>query len=140
MSGRARFLAYSILFVLAAVALQLPDAQLAEPIDSFRPAPPTPTVTPSPLTSTEVNRQDRVGRAHRRRETRAFDRRPLLAVLPLDLGGVRIEIAGLAEDGKTTILSIAAGARGQRYAEDLYRRALAAYGDSGADYTVRWKR
>lgn len=139
MSRPARLAVFAALFVLAVVALELPDATLSPPT---RPpdttAAPKPTATPPSLTAAEVNRQDRVSATHRRRETRAFDARPLLAVLPLELAGVRIEIAGLAADQHTTILTIGAGPRGRRYALALYRRALAAYGDPGTAYAIRW--
>lgn len=138
MSRVARVCVFAALFVGAVVALELPDSgiQLSPRVT------PTPMATAEPpaITAAEADRQDRVGAMHRRREARAFDRRPLLSVLPLELAGVRIRIAGLAADDRTTILSISAGRRGRDFAEALYRRALAAYGDSGDEYTVQWSR
>lgn len=138
MSRWFRLLAVAVLFAIAAVVLQLPEKQLT--LSGKAPADPaTPATTPPSLTAAQINRQDRVSRAHRRRETRAFDRRPLLAVLPLELAGVRIEIGGLSADGRTTVLTITPGPRGRPYAEHLYWRALSAYGDSGSAYDVRWR-
>lgn len=104
MSRRARLLAFAALFVLAVVALQLPETQVPAPSPPSSTATRPPTSTPPPLVAAQLDQQDRVGRLHRRRETLAFDRRPLLSVLPLELAGVGIEIAGLAADGRTTIL------------------------------------
>lgn len=129
------------LFALAAIALQLPDLQTPPSDPGVAPVTPTPTpvaTAPEPLTAAQINRQDRTSAAQRRRETRAFDRRPLLAALPIELAGVRIDIAGLAADQRTTILELTPGPRGRAYAWAVYRRALAALGDSGHAYSTRW--
>lgn len=145
MSRPVRWLAIAGLLLLAAVGLQLPDQGLKPRLPRSEEQPAEPgkspaTPTPPALASAELNRQDRVNRAHRRRETRAFDLRPLLAVLPLELAGVRVDVVGLAADNRTTILEIAAGPRGRAYAEAVYSRTLSAYGDRGTAYTVRWAR
>ncbi len=69
-----------------------------------------------------------------------FDGRPLLTQLPLELAGVRIDIAGLAADRETTILSIDPGTRSRAHARAIYRRVLAAYRDAGHAYELEWTR
>lgn len=139
MNPAGRSILLVVLLLVAALILRLPDTEFGSP---HRPVtePPiaTPSATPPLLSAKAADRQDRVDDAHRRRETRAFDDRPLLAVLPVTLGGVRIAIEGLSADGVTTELSISAGSRGREYAEAVYRRALVAFGDSGDAYAVRW--
>jgi hypothetical protein len=140
MTRAARAAALCALLLVAAIALRLPDAEFA----SRRPETGEVTVprspTPPVVRAAAANRQDRTRRAHRRRETRAFDGRPLLAVLPLELGGVRITIEGLAADGTTVDLRVSAGPRGQLYARAVYQRALTAFADPGNAYRVRWVR
>lgn len=142
MTRASRRILLAVLVGVAAVGVAL-DGQ-----DPATPSLPRPAATaqgslssrnaaPRP-TRSQVNRQDQVSAAHRRRETRAFDDRPLLAVLPLELAGVKIEITGLARDGRTE-LEVRPGPQGSGYARSLYRRALAVYGDSGNAYTVRWR-
>ncbi len=129
--------------VLAAIAAAVtlgseqPPQRAASP---RRTSTPTPTVTPSPpaLDRAVLNRQDRSDRRHRQREARAFDSRPLLSQFPLELGEVRIDIAGLAADGHTTIVMIDPGRRSHEFAHAVYERALTTYGDSGTAYKVKW--
>lgn len=138
MTRAARAVALGVLLLVAAVALRLPDTEFRQPRPAARHPTPTASATPPSVSQRETDRQDRVGAAHRRRETRAFDERPLLAALPIRLGGVGIAIEGLAPDGVTTELRVSAGPRGRVYAEALYGRALAAFGDTGGAYEVRW--
>src|SRR4051794_5562011 len=120
MSRFGRLLTLAGLFLVAAVAIEIPDATTDPPIPPQRSA--AATATPPALTPAQTNRQDRVGARHRLREVLAFDGRPLLSLLPIELAGVRIEIAGLAVDRRRTIVSVSAGPRGRDYAETLYRR------------------
>jgi hypothetical protein len=137
--GRGRVVAGGAACVAVAAAFGLPEAQVVDrPPQAAGPVP-APSVAPPVIGREEANRQDRVGRAHRKRETRAFDGRPLLAVLPLKLGGVRIAIAGLAPDGRTAILEVSHGQRAHAYARRVYERALAAVDDDGTAYRVRWR-
>lgn len=123
--------------VTAALGLRVPEASIS-PSPRLRSIPqPTPKQSPPKLSAVAIDRQDRVTRAHRDRETRAFDERPLLALLPLELAGVRIEISGLAADGRRTILRVYAGPRTAGFATTVYRRALSAAGDDGAAYELR---
>jgi hypothetical protein len=102
----------------------------------------TPTSTPAPprLDHATLDRQDRTNSQQRRREQRAFDDRPLLAQLPLTLGGVRIDLAGLAADHRDLIVRIDPGARSRAFSLAVYRRALHALGDTGRGYRVEWAR
>jgi hypothetical protein len=103
---------------------------------------PAPTSTPAPpaVRPEVIEDQDRVSASHRRREARAFDQRPLLNALPIERAGVRVDIAGLAADGRTTVLTLSPGSRSRAFAEQVYRRALAAQGDTAAAYRIRWQR
>lgn len=85
----------------------------------------------------ELNRQDRVTRAHQARESRALEDRPLLSELPLELGPVALDAAGLAADGRRTIVTVPGPDRPM--AEAAYRQALAALGDPGSAYELRWE-
>ena len=103
-----------------------------------RTTPPAVTTTPSPPQPSRgvVDLQDRTSRAHRHREARAFDMRPLLNALPIRRDGVRIDVAGLAADTRHAVIAIAPGRRSRRHARSVYRRLLAATGDSGRAYTI----
>lgn len=135
------------LTVLALASANLPaisdrPASRPRPSEHDVAATPEPTRTPVPpsLGRDVINRQDRSTRRDRARESRAFDRRPLLTQLPLELAGVRIDIAGLAADRETTLLSIDPGPRSRAHARAAYERALAAYRDSGHGYELEWAR
>jgi hypothetical protein len=77
-----------------------------------------------------------VTRAHRRRESRALDERPLLSELPLELGLISIDAAGLTPDGRRTVITLTGPDR--VVAEAAYRQALQALGDPGTAYAPRW--
>lgn len=143
MTGRTRAVALAGLLLVAVIVIELPDAELPgrhRPETASPPSRLRPTPAPPRLDSRTINQQDRTNPAQRRREHRDAARRPLLAVLPINLAGVRIGVGGIGADGRTTTIAIDAGRRGRRYAAALFARALAAYGDSGAGYSVRWVR
>lgn len=129
------------LAVLAAAGAGSGDeAEYTRSRTAGRPSPsPAPVGTPTPprLPRKVLDRQDRVTRAHRHRETRAHDRRPLLAHLPLERDGVRIDIAGLAADHRSTILTLTG--RSPSRARRAYRTELARHGDTGRAYRARWR-
>jgi hypothetical protein len=104
-------------------------------------AAPRAVATPRPpaLDHDAINRQDRTGQAHRAREARLFDTRPLLSELPLELADVRIDLAGLHRDGHTLILGIEPGPRSRAYALRVYQGALHTFGDSGSGYRLQWR-
>lgn len=144
MTRRTRRLALSGLFVLAVVGLELPDADLKvrpqRELTAHASPARRPTPVPPQLDRQEINEQDRTSAAHRRRELRDAAARPLLAVLPVELAGVRMAVDGIAADDRTTTIAIDPGQRGRAYASALYRRAMTAYGDPGSVYSVRWVR
>lgn len=135
--------AVSLVIVAAAVAVGLAGGGQAEDRAAEPPARErrSPASGPRPghrrRTLAEINRQDRVGRAHRRRETRAFERRPLLQRLPVVSQGVTIDIGGLAADGRTTVLTISIGPGSRRHAIGVYRRWLRRTRDTGEAYRAR---
>lgn len=108
-----------------------------------------PARAPSPLSLADnsgrvaspaaIDRQDHVSRAHEKREARAFDQRPLLAQLPLTYHGVRIDIAGLAADGRTTRLAVTATPDATGTPRAVYQEALRAFGDTGGAYLPRFR-
>jgi hypothetical protein len=139
------------LAALAAIAAAItlgaqPPSEQATPL----PAPPTvtpapvppaePTPAPPPLETAEINRQDRTSRHHRDREADVFDARPLLSRLPLERDGVRIDIAGLAADDRTTVLAMDSGRASRARARALYESALRRAGDPGTAYVLEWAR
>jgi hypothetical protein len=138
--------------VIALTVVGLAAANLTPTCDrpSSRPRPsqrdvaatPVATRTPEPpkLGRDVIDRQDRTTRRERKRESRALDSRPLLTQLPLERAGVTIDIAGLAADRQTTILSIDPGTHARAHARAVYQRALAAYRDSGDAYELEWTR
>lgn len=100
----------------------------------------TRTPAPPPLERDAIDRQDRSSTTRRRAEARVYDSRPLLTLLPATSAGVRIDIGGLAADGRTTILAIDPGPRSRAHA----RRVLAALfdrtRDRGDGYRLEWAR
>jgi hypothetical protein len=141
---RVRTLIALTVIGLAAASLPATSDRPASPRPSQRDfaATPVPTRTPVPprLGRDVIDRQDRSTRRERERESQVFDGRPLLTQLPLELAGVRIDIAGLAADGETTLLSIDPGTRSRAHARAIYRRVLAAYRDTGHAYQLEWTR
>ena len=85
------------------------------------------------MTPAQINRQDRPSRALLRRQQAAAAARPMLSALPITARGVTIAIAGLDDDGRTTILELR-GRRGRAHTLAVYRRELRRYGDSGRAY------
>lgn len=140
----------ALLTLAALAAMAAAVALSAQP--STRPTPgsptetatatPTPAGTPAPprLGGAAINRQDRVSAAHRVREARVLDSRPLLARLPMTRGGVRIDIAGLSADERATVLAIDPGQRSRAHARATYRRELRRAGDPGDAYVLEWAR
>jgi hypothetical protein len=130
------------LTALAALTAALGDPERAERPVASTPAPPdrtpAPIITPVPprLSRREVNRQDRISAAQRRRESRALDDRPLLAELPLELGQVTIDLAGQAPDQRRALLTLTGP--DEHTARRVYRQTLRALGDPGTAYQVRW--
>jgi hypothetical protein len=102
---------------------------------------PAETVTPQPprVGAKTLDGQDRVSRTQRRVEARVFDARPLLSRLPLTRGGVRIDIAGLAPDDRTTILAIDPGRRTRAHARAVVEALQRRIGDRH-DYRLEWAR
>jgi hypothetical protein len=100
------------------------------------------TRTPAPprLDRTAINRQDRTGARHRDREAEVVDTRPLLSRLPLTRAAVRLDIAGLSPDDRSTVLVIDPGARARAHARAVYQAELARAGDSGDAYVLEWAR
>jgi hypothetical protein len=142
MHGRGVAIVILASLALAAAALTAPpDTQRARPAPTraVRSLVPARTPRPPALARAQLERQDRVDAAQRRREGAALDRRALLAHLPLALAGVTIDIAGLGADGRTTMLELDAGGRSRAYARAIYARALRTYGDSGRAYETRLK-
>jgi hypothetical protein len=138
MSARSRVAVLAGLFLVAAVILEVPDARLNP---SAPPAVGDAKRTPPPrLSRLQVNRQDRVPEAQRRAAAGDARERPLVSVLPIALGGVRLDLAGVSAGGNRTVITIAPGRRGRAYAAALYRRTLAALGDTGHAYLLRWVR
>jgi hypothetical protein len=125
-----------------AFASRSPAERPTAPRPVATPATRSPSLTPAPprLDDATLDRQDRTTSRQRRREQRAFDARPLLAQLPLTLGGVRIDLAGLAADPYELIVRIDPGARSRAYALTVYRRALHSVDDPGRGYRVEWVR
>jgi hypothetical protein len=132
------------LLALAAIGAVLTstavDEHPAPPVSRLRPPVTSATPQAPALPRIAIDRQDRTSSAHRRREAEAFDARPLLSALPLERACVRIDIAGLAREGRTTVLSIAPGVHGRAFARAVYKRALALLDDPGTTYRLRWQR
>ena len=64
----------------------------------------------------------------------------LLDRLPLERGGVRIDIAGLAPDDRITVLSIDAGTGTRAHARAIYQHQLQQAGDPADAYVLEWAR
>ncbi len=105
-------------------------------VTPIRTASPVATPAPPRLRRAEIDRQDRITAAQRRRESRALDDRPLLAELPLELGPVTIALAGQAPDGRRAQLQLTGS--DERSARRVYRQVLKTLGDSGDAYAARW--
>lgn len=88
------------------------------------------------LTAHETDRQDRPDRRRQRAEALAFDRRPLLSVLPAVMQGVRFEIGGLDADGRTTIIRAHAGDGGSRRARIAFATLKRRVGDRSSSYRL----
>jgi len=92
---------------------------------------------PAPrLTARQINRQDRPDARRQRDEAQAFDRRPLLNVLPTTLHGVMFDIGGLAADGRTTIVRANARGLGRRRARIAYETLRRRTGDRSRSYRL----
>lgn len=97
-------------------------------------------VVPAPqLTREQIDRQDRPSHRRQRAEARAFDRRPLLNALPITLQGVRFDIAGLASDDRTTVLTAQANGVGRRRVRIAYKTLLSRVGDRSDAYRLEIK-
>jgi len=94
-------------------------------------------VPASPLTATQINRQDPPDPQRELDEARAFDRRPLLNALPTTLQGVRFDIGGLGADDKTTIITADAQGLGTRRARIAYETLLRRTDDRSSSYRLR---
>jgi len=105
-------------------------------VTPYRIASPVATPAPPRLPRAEIDRQDRITAAQRRRESRALDDRPLLAELPLELGPVTIGLAGQARDARRAQLQLTGS--DERSARRVYRQVLETLGDSGDAYVARW--
>jgi hypothetical protein len=137
MTRRARPL--GVATATAATAIALAGCGLHNPDSAGAPLRSATTVsseragTPDGLPAAEINRQDHPPASLERSQAAAIATRPMLAALPITTAGVTIQIAGLAPDGHTTILTITSG-HGHRQALAVYRRELRLYGDSGRAY------
>jgi hypothetical protein len=139
MTGRARTTALALLILAAAIVLQRADKPPDEP--SPRPAATThrvPAPTPTPATAGQIAAQDRLTPRQRRRDGDALAQRRLIEHLPIALAGVRIDLAGIAADGRRTLLELHPGTRGRRFALALYQQALHVFNDRGRRYQLRW--
>jgi len=92
---------------------------------------------PAPrVTARQINRQDRPDARRQHEEAQAFDRRPLLTVLPATVQSVRFDIGGLASDGRTTIIRAHAGGLGQRRVRIAYATLRRRTGDRSRSYRL----
>lgn len=125
---------------LLTLCVALVCSACADPYASSGPMPPSRSASkPAPMEADarSVGRQDQVPAAHREREERAMGERPLLDLLPLRVGTVRISVGGLSEDGTKAELEVDANGASKPRARQIYRRALRSFGDSGTAYEVR---
>jgi hypothetical protein len=95
-----------------------------------------PASTTSAPTPAQINRQDHSSPSLERAQQAASSARPILPALPITDSGVTIDIAGLAPDGRTTILTLTSRL-GRAHALAVYRRELRRYGDTGRAYRPR---
>ncbi len=122
--------ALAVTVALTGCGLHNPDAASSP----STPATTTTAVTPSPApTRAQINRQDHPSPAQVRNQQAASSVRPMLPALPITTAGVTIDIAGLAPDGRTTILTITSRL-GRAHALAVYRHELRRYGDTGRAY------
>ena len=92
---------------------------------------------PAPrVTARQINRQDRPDARRQHEEAQAFDRRPLLNVLPTTVQSVRFDIGGLAADGRTTIIRAHPGGLGQRRVRIAYATLRRRTGDRSRSYRL----
>lgn len=137
MTRRRLTIALAVLALLTALAAALhgshPPAARRTPDGAATAAP----RLRAPLTPAEINRQDHAPARLLRAQAAAIAQRPMLPALPITSEGVSIRIAGLAPDGRTTILSLTDGGLGRAHALAVYREQLRRYGDSGHDYQLR---
>ena len=100
------------------------------------------TRTPAPpvLDRDAIDRQDRTSTARQRAEARVHDSRPLLTMLPARRAGVRLDIGGLAPDGRTTVLAIDPGSRSRAHARRVLAALLDHTRDRGDGYRLEWVR
>jgi hypothetical protein len=133
----------AVLTVVAAIAFVVlfvrgngePDRSSAAPAATAVATVPSPAAS-----SAEINKQDRWTKKEAREHLEAYERRPLLQQLPYVDDGISIDIAGLAADNETTILTVATpGATGAE-ARARYRQVLRRFGDSGRAYEPRYER
>ena len=131
----------ALLGLTALIALAALTHHTRQPV--ARPAPVALATTTStrPISTTssvpvaaQINRQDHYPPALARRQAAAMAARSLLPALPLTYQGVTIAIAGLAPDGRTTLLDLTDGHLGRAHAMAVYRHELAVYGDTGHAY------
>jgi hypothetical protein len=138
MTRRGRTTVLVLLVLAAAAALQRVDRPEGEPSPPAATATRVPSATPTPAAAGQIAAQDRLTPAQRRRDRVALARRRLVEHLPVALAGVRIDVAGIAADGRRTLLELDPGPRGRRFALALYHQALHVYNDPGRDYQLRW--
>jgi hypothetical protein len=146
MSRTTRALALVVLIAAAASAFAPHEhtgndtrTRSATPRSPATPSAHSPPAT-TPVTRARVAAQDRLSVRERRHEAAASQRRRLLDQLPLQLAGVRIDIAGISTDGRRTVLLVRAGRHSRRFARAAYRHALRVYRDPGRSYEPRWTR
>jgi Flp pilus assembly CpaF family ATPase len=124
---------------LCACAVSNPNAATQPTATTTTPTPATRIAAASALTSAQINRQDRPSRRLLRLQRAASAARPMLSALPITTRGVTIVIAGLAGDGRTTLLSVRSR-RGRAHARVVYRHELRRYGDTGHAYRLVFER
>jgi hypothetical protein len=100
------------------------------------------TRTPAPpsIDRAAIDLQDRTSTTRRRAEARVHDSRPLLTMLPARRAGVRVDIGGLAPDGRTTVLAIDPGSRSRAHARRVLAALLDRTQDRGDGYRLEWAR
>ena len=125
--------ALAVTAALTGCGLHNPDAASSTSTAST-PSPTTTALSRSPTpTRAQINRQDHPSPALERTQQAASSARPMLPALPITASGVTIAIAGLAPDGRTTILSLTSRL-GRAHAVAVYRHELRRYGDTGRAY------
>jgi hypothetical protein len=89
------------------------------------------------LTKREIDRQDRASPAVKQRESRIFDSRPLLNMLPAQSHGVDFDIGGLSADRRRTVITADAHGAGRTRAVAAYRALRRRVGDDSRNYELR---